>query len=61
MIYRIYTMNLIPEKAAAARDVAVRGAAYATEHFEGIDVEILENVAGPQGQIHMVTRCESLT
>lgn len=60
MIYRIRTMNLVPEKASAVRDVALRAAAYASERFEGIEVEILENVAGQLGQIHMVTRCASL-
>ena len=60
MIYRARTMNLIPQKAAAVRAVCVRAAAYVNEHFPGIHVEILENVAGSLNQIHMVTRCESL-
>ncbi len=60
MIYRVRTINLIPAKASAAREVACRAAAYATEHFSGINLEIMENVAGPQHQMHMVTRCESL-
>ncbi len=60
MIYRARTMTLIPAKAAAVRDVTVRAAAYVNEHYPGIRVEILENIAGIVDQIHMVTRCESL-
>jgi hypothetical protein len=59
MIYRVRTINLRAEH-ASARDATVRAAAYATEHFPGIQVEILENIAGPQHQIHMVTGCMSL-
>ena len=60
MIYRARTMTLIPAKADAIRDVCVRAAAYVNEHFPGIHVEILENIAGSLDDIHMVTRCESL-
>ena len=60
MIYRVRTMKLNPEKAAAAREVAARAASYATGHFPGIEVHLLENIAGPLHQIHMVTRCQSL-
>ena len=59
MIYRMRTINLRAEH-APARDAAVRAAAYASEHFPDIQVEILENIAGPGHQIHMVTRCVSL-
>ena len=59
MIYRVRTINLQAEH-ASARDATVRAAAYATEHFPDIQVEILENIAGPGHQIHMVTRCVSL-
>ena len=59
MIYRVRTINLQAEH-ASARDATVRAAAYATEHFPGIQVEILDNIAGPGHQIHMVTRCVSL-
>jgi hypothetical protein len=59
MIYRVRTINLRAEN-TSAREVTVRAAAYATEHFPGIQVEILENIAGPRHQIHMVTRCVSL-
>ena len=60
MIYRVRTMTLIPAKAAAVREVAVRAAAYVNERYPGIHVEILENISGPNDQIHMVTRCDSL-
>ena len=60
MIYRVRTMKLNPEKAAAAREVAAKAASYATGHFPGIEVQILENIAGSLHQIHMVTRCQSL-
>jgi hypothetical protein len=60
VIYPARTLTLIPEKAAAVRDVAVRAVAYVNEHYPGIHVEILENIAGLLDQIHMVTRCESL-
>jgi hypothetical protein len=60
VICRVRTINLVPAKASAAREVARRAAAYATEHFSEVNVEILENIAGPQHQMHMVTRCESL-
>ena len=60
MIYRARTMTLIPEKSAAVRDVSRRAATYVSEHYPGIHVEVLENIAGNRGQIHMVTRCESL-
>lgn len=60
MIYRARTMTLIPAKADAVRAVCVRAAAYVNEHFPGIHVEILENIAGSLDDIHMVTRCESL-
>ena len=60
MIYRSRTMNLIPQKSTAVRDVSVRAAAYVNEHYPGIHVEILENIAGDRQQIHMVTRCDSL-
>lgn len=60
MIYRARTVTLLPAKAAAYRAVVVRAAAYLSEHYPAVHVEILENVAGPQHQIHMVTRCNSL-
>lgn len=60
MIYRARTMTLIPAKAAAVREVAVRAASYVNEHYPGIHVEILENISGPIDEIHMVTRCDSL-
>jgi hypothetical protein len=60
MIYRVRTIKLKAEKAAAAREVVVRAATYATNQFPGIQVEILENIAGPLHQLHMVTRCDSL-
>lgn len=60
MIYRARTMNLLAGKADAVRAVSLRAAAYANTHYPGIHVEILENIAGIQDQIHMVTRCESL-
>jgi len=59
MIYRSRTMTLDKAKANAMRDVCVRAAAYVNEHFPGIHVEILENVAGSLDDIHMVTRCAS--
>jgi len=52
MIYRIRTMNLVPTKADAVRDVAIRAAAYVTATYPGIQVETLENIAGEQRQIH---------
>lgn len=60
MIYRSRSMNLIPQKSAAVRDVCVRAAAYVGGHYPGVHVEILENIAGDRGQLHMVTRCDSL-
>lgn len=60
MIYRARTITLLPEKATAYRAVVVRAAAYLSQHYPGVHVEILENVAGPQHQVHMVTRCDSL-
>jgi|GEM_PF-1734175 len=43
MIYRVRTINLRAEN-TSARDAAVRAATYATAHFPGIQVEILENI-----------------
>ena len=60
MIYRARTITLLPAKAAAYRAVVVRAAAYLSEHYPAVQVEILENVAGPHHQVHMVTRCDSL-
>lgn len=60
MIYRARTVTVTFEKAEAMRSLLVRGAAYVGEHYAGIQVEILENVAGPRRELHMVTRCESL-
>jgi len=60
MIYRARTVTLLAAKAPAYRAVVVRAAAYLSEHYPAVHVEIWENVAGPQHQIHMVTRCNSL-
>ena len=60
MIYRVRTLNLIPAKKSAASEVACSAAEYATEHFPGIEVEVLENISGSLHHIHMVTRCDSL-
>ena len=60
MIYRVRTISLAPDTTEEAQALASKAAAYATEHFPDVAVEILTNVAGPQHQIHMVTRCKSL-
>jgi len=60
MIYRVRTLNLTAAKKSAATEVACRAAAYASEHFSGIEVEVVENISGSLHQIHMATRCESL-
>jgi hypothetical protein len=60
MIYRVRTLKLIPDKKSTASNVACSAAEYVTEHFSGINVEILENISGSLHQIHMITRCESL-
>ena len=60
MIYRVRTLDLIADKKSAATEVACSAAAYATKHFPGIEVEVLENISGSLHHIHMVTRCESL-
>ena len=60
MIYRARTMTVSPQTTEAVRDVSVRAAAYVNGKYPEIHVEILENIAGPHHQIHMVTRCESL-
>ena len=60
MIYRVRTISLTSGTTEDARALASKAAAYATEHFADVTVEILTNIAGPQHQIHMVTRCQSL-
>lgn len=60
MIYRIRTLNVHAEKEEAYRVLIVRAAAYLSEHFPAVKVEIVENVTGPLRQYHMVTRCDSL-
>lgn len=60
MIYRVRTITLHPAQAIAYREVVLRAAAYINEQYPAIHVEIWENVAGRQQQIHMVTRCDSL-
>ena len=61
MIYRVRTLTVIPEKAKAHRELLVRAAAYLSEQYAGVQVEILENIAGSRQQLHMATRCDSLT
>src|SRR4051812_43393913 len=60
MIYRVRTITLSRDEKGPAIEVTVRAPAYVTAHFPGIELEILENVAGPLNQIHMVTHCASL-
>jgi hypothetical protein len=60
MIYRVRTMTLLTEQAAAVRAVALRAAAHVNACYPGIRVEVLENVAGRRDQIHMLTACSSL-
>lgn len=60
MIYRVRTLTLRPEQRIEYREVLLRAAAYVNEQYPTIHVEIWENVAGRQQQIHMVTRCDSL-
>jgi hypothetical protein len=60
MIYRVRTMTVLAEQAAAVRAVALRAAAHVNACYPGIRVEALENVAGRRDQIHMVTACSSL-
>ncbi|MEZ4712671.1 MAG: NIPSNAP family protein [Caldilineaceae bacterium] len=60
MIYRVRTLNVIAEKSAAYRAILVRAATHLSAEYSGVQVEILENIAGSQRQLHMVTRCDSL-
>lgn len=60
MIYRVRTLNIIAEKSEAYRALLIRAAAHLSEQYSGVQVEILENVAGSRRQLHMLTRCDSL-
>ena len=60
MIYRVRTLNVIAEKAEAYRVLLVRAATHLSTQYSGVQVEILENIAGSLHQLHMVTRCDSL-
>jgi hypothetical protein len=60
MIYRARTITLHPEQGTAYKAVALQASAYVNQHYPAIHVELLENIAGRQQQIHMITRCESL-
>ena len=60
MIYRVRTLTVIPEKKKAYQELIVRAATHLSEQYAGVQVEILENIAGSLRQLHMVTRCDSL-
>ena len=60
MIYRVRTLNVITEKSEAYQALLVRAASHLSAQYSGVQVEILENIAGSRRQLHMVTRCDSL-